>query len=229
MTKLLVFIWGQLTIFPLLAPVVIFGVLWGLHRLFLRQLLKNVNAALVFFFGVTLVLVATYTLVTSGPELYANFLEEHGVETDASVAAVSRTLAIPQFEDRDQVKLTFLTDDGVDMSVIHQSETRRFYPPIEGAIPPPKVGDRLRIRYYPGAADSFLVLTDPEKSRYGATLLCAKQKHEYEVLGKRYRHADFPPAELKAEFRAIIETRLRSHCLSMNEREDLRAELETLR
>ncbi len=228
MTKLLVFIWGQLTIFPLLAPFVIFGALWALHRLFLRDLLKNVNAALVFFAGVTIAVTATYTLWTSGPDLYADFLEKRGVEVDARVVAISHTLVIPQFENRDQVKVTFLKNDGVEKSVIHQSEPRRFYPPIEGTIPPPKVGDRLRIRYFPGAEDSFLVLTDPEKSRYGATLLCERQKYEYEVLGKRYRHADFPPAELKAEFRAIMEARLRSHCLSMTEREDLRKELESV-
>lgn len=229
MNKLLVFVWGQVTIFPLLAPVVVFALLWALHRFFLRSSLKNVNAALIFFAGLAITGYATFTIYTVGPRLYAEYLEKHGVETDSAVVEVSRSLAIPQFENRDHVTVRFTKPDGVEVKVTHQSEERRFYPPIEGVVPTPKVGDRLRIRYFPNAEGAFIVLIDPEKSRFGENLRCASLQQEYASISKRYKFQDYPTVELKAEYRTTLDTRLRSQCLSNEERETLRKELETIR
>ncbi len=228
MTKFLVFICGQLTIFPLLTPVVVFAVLWAIHRFFLRAALARVNAALVFFAGVIVTGFATMTVYEEGPRLYATFLEKRGVETSADIISVKRALAIPQFEERDQVTVKFTNKDGVEIKATHQAEARRFYPPIEGVIPPPKVGDRLRILYYPEAEAAFIVLTDPTKSRYGESLRCASLAHSYEITSKRYKFQDYPGIELKNEYRSIIDERLRSHCLSMEEREALRKEQESI-
>lgn len=228
MTKFLVFVCGQLTIFPLLTPIVVFTILWAIHRFFLKASLAHVNAALIFFAGVIITGYATWTVYEEGPRLYVEFLEKRGVETSADIISVKRALAIPQFEDRDQVTVKFTNKDGVEIKALHQAEARRFYPPIEGVIPPPKVGDRLRILYYPEAEASFIVLTDPAKSRYGESLRCAQLAHTYEVTLKRYKFQDYPSAELKNEFRSLIDERLRSHCLSMDEREALRKEQERI-
>ena len=228
MEKALVFIWGQLTLFPLLTPILTWPILWFINRHFLRKPLERVNAALIFFIGIAIVTYATIFNFTEGPKLYFDFLAKRGVETEATVISVHSVMAIPQFEKTDEVVLQLRTTTGRTILISHQTETRRFYPIVEGALPPPKVGDKIRIRYFPNLENGFVVLTDSDKSGYGEQLNCIRINQIFTKIEKQYKFAEYPDSTLVASYREIIEEILRTNCLTLAERDNYRALLERL-
>lgn len=228
MEKALVFIWSQITLFPLLTPLILWPVLWLFNRLFLRKPLENVNAALIFFIGVAIVIYATIVNFDDGPKLYFDFLVKRGVEADAIVTSVHKVTAIPQFEKTDEVVMQLRTVDGPTVNISHQTEARRFYPVVEGIIPPPKVGDKIRIRYFPKIENGFIVMTDSDKSEYGERLNCIRLNQKFQMAEKQFKFVEYPDPKLIAGYRELIEERLRTNCISLEERDALRATLQKI-
>ncbi len=228
MEKALVFIWSQITLYPLLTPVLVWPVLWTINKYLLKKPLERVNAALIFFVGIGLVVYATFVNFEQGPDLYAAFLEKRGVQAEALVDRVERVTAIPQFEKTDEVVMQLRTLNGPMVTISHQTEVRRFYPMVDGVIPPPKVGDKILIRYFPKLENGFIVLTDSDKSEYGSRLNCIRIKQKFDKIEKQYKFVEYVDAALVAKFRDVIEERIRASCVTLDERDALRATLEKL-
>lgn len=226
MLKVLVFIWGHANLFPVFTPLILFLVFWFIAHL-LRENLERYHSGLVFLVTCAAVSAITYENFVDGPDGYAAFLAAKGVETDAYVTAVtvnSSTLS----GDENDVSVSFEEENGEKNEFSYGPHARRFYPPIEQPVIPPGVGDRIRIRYFPGAARAFIVLSNPKASVYGMKIACDEAKRALAAAEKAYRFEQFPSGERRLGYKNAIEKMTSIDCVDSKERERLREALPKL-
>ena len=168
----------------------------------------------------------TYQNFVSGPDAYNSFLESRGVEADAAVISVKKSSSVFA-EGSDEIEITVQEESGAVIEMSFTSHDRRFYPPVETPTVAPENGDRIRIRYFPGAETGFIVLSDPKKSFYGGKIACADAKKIMAATEKANRFNDFNP-DARKRYRKAIEQALALSCLDYQETERLRGLLPKL-
>ena len=219
MMKVLVFIWGHANLFPILTPVILFPIFWFIAHL-LRENLERYHSGLVFLITCAAVGAMTYENFVDGPDRYAEFLAAKGVETEAYVTGVTANESSLNGTENN-VSISFSDQDGEKVEFTYGPHARRFYPPVEQPVIPPGVGDRIRIRYFPGVPLTFIVLSDPKTSVYGAKIACDQAKRVLAAAEKAYNFEQFASAERRINYRNAIEKISSMDCIDFKERERL--------
>lgn len=225
--KVLVLIWSCANLFPIITPVILFPIFWIVAH-FLRNNLEQMHSGLGFLFFCAALGGLTYVNFTQGPDHYFDFLERRGVEVNAKVTSVKKATSLLAIDGSDEVGLTFQNETGTTFEMSYVSHDRRFYPPVEQPVTPPEPGDRIRIRYFPGAESGFVVLSDSQKSEYGRRIICGQAKNFLLAAEKGFRAEDFPSGERRQKFKTAIGTAIGLGCLDFKETERIRAFLPRL-
>ncbi len=227
MMKALVLVWSFVNLFPAVTPFILFPVFFLIAHL-IRNNLENIHSGLLFLAICGVIGAITYENFVRGPEHYNSFLEQRGAELDAAVTVIKKSESIFPSEDGNEVAISFQDESGTTIETSYMTHDRRYFPPLHAPVVPPEPGDRIRIRYYPGAETGFLVLSDPKKSIYGGKIACNEAKHQLAVAEKGFRFEDYASAERRSAFRKAIDTAIGMNCLDIKESERVRAFLPKL-
>lgn len=225
--KVIVYIWGYITLYPLLTPVVFIPIIWLLRRIF-RSVSENLNAFVLILLAAAVMGGATYFNFTHGLKSYSNFLTKNGYETDATVISVGLANSPMSSEKTDEIGILFRDEHSRTFKVAYRGDERRLYPPIPELKTKPIIGDRLRVQFYPQAETTFLVLTDPKKSEYAAKIVCENLQAAIKAYDAQIKFGVQPSADQKQGHRQNIQGLLDANCVSLTDRDFYRGILQTL-
>lgn len=225
--KVLVTVWGYITFYPLLTPVVFIPIIWLLRRAF-RSVSENLNAFVLVIVAAGTMAGATYFNFQYGLKTYSNYLAKHGAEAEATVISLGKANSLLTTEKTDEIGILFRDEHSRTFKVTYRGDERRLYPAIADLKVMPVIGDRMRVQYYPLAESVFLISTDPKKSEYAAKIVCEDLQTKLKEFQARVKFGEQLSNESKQAYRQTIQSLLETDCLSLSDRDFYRGILQTI-